>query len=290
MLLAPKSGGALIDPDAWWMERRSLSRELLDQGDAGPPTELASAHAAESPSNQADAEFHAGWYALRGSTSQLPPRGISPASPRRRRRRSRSRGHITGSAAPRKPAAGEQRPLSTKSAATYGTTFYGQFAAGKLGRHRLRVEDPTPSAADRSAFYSRDAVQAIARLEAAGHGRRRPLYRDLAAELTSPGELALLAGMAERRGDHFLALQVARQPPSAASTSERWRIRSAPSPRPQNFPARRARLPMRSRARKASSTPAPCQPAGARGLLQLMPGTAKEVGASGRPAPTRRSG
>src|SRR5690606_4617812 len=34
MLKAPKDAAALVDPDAWWIERRVLSRELLDLGDA----------------------------------------------------------------------------------------------------------------------------------------------------------------------------------------------------------------------------------------------------------------
>src|SRR5205085_6535749 len=52
-------------------------------------------------------------------------------------------------------------------------------------------------------------VRAIRRLEQAGYdGRADILYRDLAAELDNPRELALLATLAEQRGDHFLALRV----------------------------------------------------------------------------------
>ncbi|HBQ35021.1 MAG TPA: lytic transglycosylase, partial [Ochrobactrum anthropi] len=32
MLKAPRQASALVDPDAWWVERRILSRELLDLG------------------------------------------------------------------------------------------------------------------------------------------------------------------------------------------------------------------------------------------------------------------
>src|SRR3546814_20954958 len=49
----------------------------------------------------------------------------------------------------------------------------------------------------------------MARLEAAGHGRRaETLARAFAKELQRPGELALLAGRAERAGDHNLALYI----------------------------------------------------------------------------------
>src|SRR5690606_30548612 len=66
MLSAPTDASLLVDPDAWWIERRVLSREMLDLGDPETAYKLAAAHAAESPAQAADAEFHAGWYALRG--------------------------------------------------------------------------------------------------------------------------------------------------------------------------------------------------------------------------------
>ena len=66
MLKAPRDSAALVDPDAWWVERRVLSRELVDHGDMKTAYRIAAAHAAESPANAVDAEFHAGWYALRG--------------------------------------------------------------------------------------------------------------------------------------------------------------------------------------------------------------------------------
>ena len=60
---------------------------------------------------------------------------------------------------------------------------------------------------DRARFESREAVRAIARLEAAGHGwRADSLYRALAEELTSPGELAILSARAEKtRGPSAVA-------------------------------------------------------------------------------------
>ena len=107
MLKAPTDRAALVDPDAWWIERRVLSRELVDQGDMKTAYAIVAAHAAESPTNAADAEFHAGWYALRGlddadaggeafrrhrrdrRRSDLAVARLLLARPRRRGRRSR---------------------------------------------------------------------------------------------------------------------------------------------------------------------------------------------------------
>ena len=83
-------------------------------------------------------------------------------------------------------------------AARYDVAFYGQLAAAKLGQKTLQVNFPSRPEEERARFASRHAVQAIDRLEAAGHEARRQLYLDLAGELTSAGELALLAVKGER--------------------------------------------------------------------------------------------
>ncbi|MBX8819132.1 lytic transglycosylase domain-containing protein, partial [Ochrobactrum sp. MR31] len=55
-------------------------------------------------------------------------------------------------------------------ASYYGTSFYGQLAAAKLGNNVLQLPYPKPSAADRERFDSREPVRAIRRLESIGYG------------------------------------------------------------------------------------------------------------------------
>ncbi|MDP2733242.1 MAG: lytic transglycosylase domain-containing protein, partial [Hoeflea sp.] len=62
----PRDRAALVDPDEWWIEARVISRGLYEKGNAKAAYGLAAAHLAESPEDFAEAEFHAGWYALRG--------------------------------------------------------------------------------------------------------------------------------------------------------------------------------------------------------------------------------
>src|SRR5690606_1947157 len=63
---APTDPRQLVDTDRWWTERRVLSRELLDIGQPKLAYQVAAAHHATGAESIADAEFHAGWYALRG--------------------------------------------------------------------------------------------------------------------------------------------------------------------------------------------------------------------------------
>ena len=62
---APRDPELRVDGDEWWAEQRLITRALLDKGDAKTAYEVASHHAAESPAQQIEAEFHAGWIALR---------------------------------------------------------------------------------------------------------------------------------------------------------------------------------------------------------------------------------
>ncbi len=64
ILSAPRDAGKLVDPDAWWIERRLISRALIENGKAKLAYRVAAGHSGESATYRAEAEFHAGWYAL----------------------------------------------------------------------------------------------------------------------------------------------------------------------------------------------------------------------------------
>ncbi len=278
MLKAPKERAALIDPDAWWIERRVLSRELLDKGDVKTAYAIVAAHAAESPVNQADAEFHAGWYALRGMSD--------PATAAKHFARildaadgpiSRSRAYYWLGRAAEAGGPGEAK-VYYQRAANYGTSFYGQLAAQKLGLATINVAYPAPSEADRQTFAGREAVTAIRRLEGAGYPKLADtLYRDLAAQISSAGELALLTSMAENRGDHFLTLRVAK---AAAARGIDIGALSHPVgaiPDSANIAGSGKALAYAIARQESEFNAGAVSRAGARGLLQLMPDTARDV-------------
>ena len=248
MLKAPTDKAALADPDAWWVERRVLVRELLDMRDFATAYQLAAAHAAESPAMAADAEFHAGWIALRMlndpkvAVTHFARIADVAEGPISRSRAYYWLGRATDAGAP-----GDAKAYYEK-AAQNGTAFYGQLAAQKLGRKTIPIDMPTATVDESKAFGARDAVAAIRRVEEAGYPAAADrLYRELAEELDSPGELSLLAGMAEARGDHYLALRVGKIAASRGIT------RPVRSRRPRTCRARARRSPMRSPGKRASS-------------------------------------
>jgi soluble lytic murein transglycosylase len=278
MVSAPRDGAALVDPDAWWIERRALSRELLDAGDAKTAYEVAAAHAAESPVNMADAEFHAGWYAFRAlGDAKLGATHFARIADVAGGAISLSRANYWLGRTAEAGAGGDAKDFYRK-AATYGTTFYGQIAAQKLGLKTIDVSDPAPSDSERTAFNGREAVRAIGRLEAAGQPRLADrLYLDLADQLTSPGELALLAARAEARGNHFLALKVAK---AAAARGVAIGALSHPVgaiPDSANIEASGKALAYAIARQESEFNTTARSGAGALGLLQLMPATAQDV-------------
>lgn len=55
----------LADGDEWWTERRMIARKLLDAGNPAAAYEVVRDHGADGAAQRIEAEFHAGWIALR---------------------------------------------------------------------------------------------------------------------------------------------------------------------------------------------------------------------------------
>jgi soluble lytic murein transglycosylase len=278
MRAAPRDAETLVDPDAWWIERRVLSRELLDLGDAKAAYEVAAGHAAESPALAVDAEFHAGWYALRAlRDADAAAKHFARIAEIADGPISLSRAFYWQGRAAQEGGSGNAGAFYAR-AARYGTTFYGQLAAARLGRMEIEIDMPQPTPADRQAFGKREAVRAIRRLEAAGDSRRADmLYRALGRELASPGELSLLTAMADSRDDHFLALRVAKAAASRGLAVGGLAHPVGAIPDEARIDGAGKALAYAIARQESEFNVGAVSRAGARGLLQLLPGTARDM-------------
>ncbi len=270
-------------PDVWWAERGRQVRLALEGGEPGTAYRLAAGHRLPEGQAMAEAEWLAGWIALR--------RLDRPAEALRHFERlyeavrtplSRSRAAYWAGRAAAAAGRGEAARSWYERASLWPATFYGQQAAVELGR---RPAFPRPAGGPPpplvEAFTADERVR-LARLfcRAGTIGPAEPPIRKLAEDAEGdPPQLALVLDLAIRCGRLDLATALGRGPVREGLVDP---LLAFPVPRIDGFlePPEGAPEPalLLAVARHESQfDPRAVSPAGARGLMQLMPATARAV-------------
>ncbi|MFN3720738.1 MAG: lytic transglycosylase domain-containing protein [Rhizobium rhizophilum] len=277
----PRERDRIVNGRAWWDEQRIIARGLADLGQYREAYQIVSAHVATEATDIADAEFHAGWYALRAlNDPKTASRHFARILEVSNRPLSASRAWYWLGRASEAAKDGKAAEHFAR-AAQHSSTFYGQLAAARIDKAGIEIPYPHPSSADRARFEGREAIQAIARYEAAGHGwRAQSLYRALADQLDSPGELALLSARAEKsEGGHQLSLQIGKTAYSRGIDVPALAFPVGVIPSSANIAGSGKALAYAIARQESAFNPAAISPADARGLLQLLPSTARGVAA-----------
>ncbi len=164
ILSIPSDHGQTIDTDQWWIERRLVSRKLLDLEDYKTAYRIARDAAIPSRENyRAEHQFTAGWIALRflhdpavalGHFTKVAVGNSNPISLARA-------GYWQGRAAEALGRNSEARS-HYETAARYSTAYYGQIARARLGHKEIVLRPPPEPAADRrDGAARRELVRAI---------------------------------------------------------------------------------------------------------------------------------
>ena len=279
---------------AYWNERHILARRLLRNGDSPGAYALVSAHGQTGTEQLADAEFLAGYIALR----RLNQPDI--AAKHFHNLADASRAVITQGRAwywlgRAEAAAGrDPKPYYSKAAA-WPTSFYGQLASIALGedsealaRRIGSVKDPGFSQAQVANLAGRELSHAAALLAGWSEPRRAHAFLLRLDELSpDPSDRALTARYALGLGMPEMAVYIARR-----MGRDGIALPDAGWPMPVDPPTTQAQVDpavaLGLMRQESSFEVGVISPAGARGLMQLMPATAqivsRQLGESTSPA------
>jgi soluble lytic murein transglycosylase len=212
VLLKPPAN--LVRPDPWWREVEYQARLALRDGDISLAYKLVTTHKPGEGKIQPDAEFLAGFIALRFLEDhktalrhfhRLYDNVSAPIS--------RARGsYWAGRAA---EAAGDRAGARAwyVKAAGLTTTFYGQIAAGKLSDAAPRLPaDPKPSAAETQSFRRSELARVLRILSDVGSNDLFVAFSvALVERAKSPAERALALAHVRELGRPDTAVAVARR-------------------------------------------------------------------------------
>lgn len=278
------SAAALGDPEAWADRRAALARWLMRNGQESRAYKVAASHQLTEGTDYADLEFLAGYIALRklGDPAQalrhfghLQEGSATPISQARA-------WYWTGRA---QSAGGDKAgaKASYAKAAQYQTSYYGLLAAERLGLSLdpAVISDKRPGGDWRAAAFTKSSVfEAARRLYRADQYALSARFMLHLGETQSDRDFELMAEYAMEAGQYRTAVLIAK------AAIERGLVFARPYfPVPEWVPGDLAvsrALALSIARRESEFDPKAQSPAGALGLMQVMPDTAalmaKELG------------
>ena len=271
-------------PGKWWPEQNYQVREAIKRGLFEDAYAIASRHGQTAAGPFSEAEWLAGWLALRFlDRPEAAARHFRAMYERVRYPISRARGaYWSGRAA---EASGDGKPAAEwfRRAARHPTTFYGQLAGKALSLASRYPDGPPPVAPGaRERFEARPLVQAARLLGEAGDFETMQTFvTHLSRRARTPGAHVLASRLGLDYGAAHISVRAAKRAwrNGVPLMAETWPLAfGADDVRRTDAPE----LPLLlSLARQESEMdPQAISRAGAIGLMQLMPATARQVSRS----------
>ena len=285
LLSVPLDANSLVAPDGWWHERRAIVFALLRIGQPNLAYDVAKAAGPISINPLKDQTFHAGWIALsflkdpKTAESHFAQLRKAADGPLSRAKAFYWHGRSLEALGRRKDAEAAYR-----ESAAVTDTFHGQLSRIRLGGDaaRMNVVPPAAPKADEIARFAKlDAPRAavIARKAKLDPGIYRVFLTGLARHFNTEAELGMVAHLAEALGDTQMTVRIAK---AGVARGHNLLLFSYPLHAFPSFKALRMPIPemplLLGIARQESEfNGQTLSGAGARGILQVMPITARHV-------------
>jgi soluble lytic murein transglycosylase len=287
MELLDAEPGDPIRPDKWWIEREYLARWALEQGFISEAYRIASQHGLKPDDDDtwefSEAEWLSGWIALRFLTDHRVAldhfvamyQAVSyPVS--------RARGAYWSGRAAEALNIPHLAKLWYGIAAGLTTTYYGQLAALKLtpGKEITLSASPDPSTEEKAAFEKHELVHVVQILDQAGAVAWENAFISAIARWSDrPGWQALTAQLAQKTGRPDLAIRTAKNATRDGHDllREGYPLVSLPQPLGEHGPLLEQALALSVIRQESAFWQGAVSPVGARGMMQVMPATAKRL-------------
>jgi soluble lytic murein transglycosylase len=271
----PRDPDLFGDGDEWWIERRLIARKLLDGGEAALAYQVAAGHGAEGPVARIDAEWHSGFIALRfRQDAAAALTHFNEAARHAETPVSVSRAAYWQGRAHEALGQDDDAKEAYDRAAEHPIAYYGQLARARLGLPDLPLR--RAASASLEALPGQQGVRMLYRIGA--HDLAATLLGDLAQRLHTMPALEAVAAIAAREGDARGLLTLGKQalhrgfPLDGAA----FPTNGVPDFPVLGDPMERAIVHAIAR-QESAFDPTAVSHAGARGLMQMMPATARET-------------
>lgn len=263
-------------PDVWWNERSILARRSLTQGNVTDAYKIAANHGLSEGAAYAEAEWLAGWIALRYlNDPEAAKRHFDAMGARVATKVSRARAAYWSGRASEAAGRPDEAANAYHAASRHSVTFYGQLSAARVGQAEPNLIEPVATPQERQAFDRNELVQVVRLLQQVGRPDMADHFIDrLDDTANTAAEQGLAVALAHEVVRPDMAVRLSRRAKRDDAVFLTYGYPTAAMPGGDGPEQALVNAMIRQ---ESAFNPQAVSSAGARGLLQLMPATAKHV-------------